>query len=257
MRATPAARPMRRSAGESPTTAVRSGAHAEPRAQLQHGIGRRLVRDAVVGAGERPRTRRRSRGTRACASVGSRSSLVATANSPTRGRSRASSAGEVRHGPGERDRDRGRATPPRTAASAQRRPGARLGDEAPRRPPGCGTSAWRRGGRGRGRGRSPRSTPRSAYRPSRSASPVPPPGGSPAASTQPPHIRWNSMSVPSLSKISRSIPSSSRSGVDVAGHRSRTVVARPTRPRRSAPRPDSIGAAASRTSGPSMREADR
>ena len=146
------------------------GRHAEPFAQPEHRVGRGLVRECRRRRRRGPRTRRRSRAPRACARSGRgrRSSRPRTVRRAG-GAARAAPGGPSRGGRARRDRGRAtRARPPPRLARDRRPPRRRT----PRRPRGCGTSASRRGGRGRGRGPSSRSTPRSAYRPSRSASPV-------------------------------------------------------------------------------------
>ena len=140
-------------------------------------------------------------------SVGARSSVVATAIGARPARRRPNSAAEVgqRHAPWRPGPGRTRPPrPPRRAAATlghQRRTTARdqladLGHRGDRQraSPG-GRARWT--GRSRS-SRTRRRPPAGAWR--RRAA-----GRAPTA--QPPHIAWNSMSVPSLSKTTRSIPS--------------------------------------------------
>ena len=204
----PAARPIRRSAGESPTTAVRSGGDAErSRRARSTGSGAGLFgcpSSAQARAANSPAMPERRRAS-ARSGRGRRSSRPRTVATRARSRREQARRGPSPAAPGRPDPARARRSATAAAAVAGPAPAPR---RRLRRPPGSGTSAWRPGGRGLDQaGRridaEQREQAVAQRQPGRRLEPA-----SRAASTQPPHIRWNSISVPSLSKTSRSMPSS-------------------------------------------------
>ena len=206
-RPAPAARAISRSAGESPTTAVRAGATPTRRTEPQDHVRGRLDRDAVVGAddrvdragqperGERPfgrgRGRRSSRSRPAARRPGAR--RTGPADPPA--------AGPGRPGPG-RARPRSSARSASRVGHALRRRGRRGSVRAVA--PSGSPRVRRRAARRRSPGRS-RASRRAARRTDR---PIAVRSASAMATAQPLHIEPNSMSVPSLSKMTRSMPSS-------------------------------------------------
>ena len=203
----PADRPIARSAGVSPTTATRSGAtrRAAQIARTMAGSGFTPIPSSPQASADTcsriPRPRR-------VASVGARSSVVATAMRRSGVPEQAEQRREIRRRDGRGDRIRpepgaldGAPSCGHARAPAADDRGDDLGELGHRRD--------RERALRRGRGRSTGSKPIAAKTSPATGLRVAPSRRRPSSSAQPPHIAWKSMSVPSLSKTTRSIPSSS------------------------------------------------
>ena len=199
---------MTRSAGESPITAVRASAHAERPAEQVDGIRVRLDRVAVVGTRDGLHDVRDAE----VASVRSVGLAVVRGRhgDPDPGRAEAGEERrEVRDRSGQDDAGPGHARRRRRSAG-HRRPGRQPRRSRRGAPPGGGPSGvaarppW---GSTRPVARSTPMT--SARRSSRRRPPWAAASRSPSSRTQPLHMRWNSISVPSLSKIASSMPARS------------------------------------------------
>ena len=173
----------------------------------QHHVRGGLDRQAVVGADDGVDQRRPPRARASVRSVGSRSSLVATATFRPSRTEPAEQRRQIRQRVGQRDRVR-------RVPGASQRPSASASDS----PASTRTSRVRSRSRAIGVAASPpwagpcRSPRRSRASRTAAASTVAA-GGLPqvarrGSTAQPLHIASNSMSVPSLSKMTRSMPSS-------------------------------------------------
>jgi hypothetical protein len=202
-RPAPAARPIARSAIESPTTAARAGRTPRTRHSWSTASGAGFT--ARLSSAQTSASTRWSMPSAArVRRVGSRSSLVATAIRRPAARSPASTA---RRSPKGRARRTGSggchaaataasarcASPTWSATSATTTSRIRLIGVAARRP--CGRTRAVSG-----------STPRTSNSGSVRSRPVTRPSSDARSPTQPPHIAWKSMRVPSLSKMTSWIP---------------------------------------------------
>ena len=209
-RPAPAARPIARSAGESPTTMTRDGSvrsawHTAKTASGAGFIGNPSSPQTIASTAARTPSARR------VASVGARSSVVTTAMRRPPIADGVEQGGQVGQRPGQGDRighEPGRLGRPPRGGHA-RTPAPQDGrDDRPRCRPSWRWPAGRRPRPGPVDGSNPiaAKTSRATGRRAVASSRVP------SSRAQPPHIAWKSMSVPSLSKMTTSIPVAGRLG---------------------------------------------
>ena len=205
-RPAPAARAIARSAGESPTTATRGGSVCSAWHRAKTGSGSGFIGNPSSPQTMAPTASRTPRA-RSVASVGARSSVVTTAI-----RRPASRNAPKRAGRSARGLARATGSGTNHAVSVARRAAATLGHQR-RSTVATTPSIWAIVAAASG--------PPAATRPVEGSKPMAANTSGatgrraaasrrvPSSRAQPPHIAWKSMSVPSLSKITRSIPARS------------------------------------------------
>ena len=192
----------------SPTIAIWPGAIATVTQSASSVAGSGFTGDAVVAAQAERARRSPDAEARSVASVGARSSVVATAIRRPAPRIARTAAADR---PGARPArpDPARTRPPRAPGGPPRRSGTSGAGRRPtvsRSRPSSRSRADRPGATARRLDR----TRSSRTRRRRPAVGWRRPAARPRSRAQPPHIAWKSMSVPSLSKMTRSIPARSR-----------------------------------------------